>query len=47
LNRQEGLTIVMVTHNRELAAGTDRVVKLTAGRVDTNTRPALSLLAEG
>jgi lipoprotein-releasing system ATP-binding protein len=48
LNRQEGLTIVMVTHNRELAAGTDRVVKLSAGRVDTTSaRPALSLLAEG
>jgi lipoprotein-releasing system ATP-binding protein len=47
LNRQEGLTIVMVTHNRDLAAGTDRVVKLSAGRVDTSTRPALSLLAEG
>ncbi len=48
LNRQEGLTIVMVTHNRELAAGTDRVVRLTAGRVDTTTtRLAIPLLAEG
>jgi lipoprotein-releasing system ATP-binding protein len=47
LNRQDGLTIVMVTHNRELAAGTDRVVKLSAGRVETTTRPALTLLAEG
>jgi lipoprotein-releasing system ATP-binding protein len=34
LNRQEGLTVVMVTHNRELAAGTDRVVRLTTGRVE-------------
>ena len=34
LNRQEGLTIVMVTHNRDLAAGTDRIVRLTAGRVE-------------
>jgi lipoprotein-releasing system ATP-binding protein len=47
LNRQEGLTIVMVTHNRELAAGTDRVVRLSAGRVDTSSRQAISLLAEG
>src|SRR5262245_40090170 len=35
LNREEGLTIVMVTHNREIAEGTDRVVRLTAGRVET------------
>jgi lipoprotein-releasing system ATP-binding protein len=34
LNRQEGLTIIMVTHNLELVAGTDRVVKLAAGRVE-------------
>jgi lipoprotein-releasing system ATP-binding protein len=37
LNRQDGLTIIMVTHNMELASVTDRVVKLVAGRVD---RPA-------
>lgn len=34
LNRHEGLTIVMVTHNRDLAAGTDRTVRLHAGRVE-------------
>jgi lipoprotein-releasing system ATP-binding protein len=34
LNRQEGLTIIMVTHNLDLAADTDRVVKLTSGRVE-------------
>jgi ABC-type lipoprotein export system ATPase subunit len=34
LNRQERLTIIMVTHNRELVASTDRVVKLAAGRVE-------------
>jgi lipoprotein-releasing system ATP-binding protein len=33
LNR-DGLTIVMVTHNLDLVAGTDRVVRLTAGRVE-------------
>jgi len=35
LNRQEGLTIVMVTHNLELARETDRIVKLVQGRVET------------
>ncbi len=33
LNRQEGLTIVMVTHNLDIVAATDRVVRLMAGRV--------------
>src|SRR5262245_20089289 len=45
LNRQEGLTVVMVTHNRDLAAGTDRVVRLTAGRVEDAAASALPLLA--
>jgi lipoprotein-releasing system ATP-binding protein len=34
LNRQEGLTIVMVTHNHEIVATTDRVVRLTAGQIE-------------
>jgi lipoprotein-releasing system ATP-binding protein len=34
LNRQEGLTIIMVTHNLDLAAGSDRVVRLAAGKVE-------------
>src|SRR5262249_48903567 len=34
LNRQEGLTIIMVTHNLDLVAETDRVVRLTSGRVE-------------
>jgi lipoprotein-releasing system ATP-binding protein len=34
LNRQEGLTIIMVTHNMEIVCGTDRVVRLVAGRVE-------------
>jgi lipoprotein-releasing system ATP-binding protein len=37
LNRHDGLTIIMVTHNLELVSVADRVVKLVAGRVD---RPA-------
>lgn len=35
LNRDNGLTIIMVTHNLEILAKTDRVVRLVEGRVDT------------
>jgi lipoprotein-releasing system ATP-binding protein len=34
LNRQDGLTIIMVTHNLDLVAGSDRVVRLVDGRVE-------------
>lgn len=34
LNRTEGLTMIMVTHNRDLVAPTDRVVRLVKGRVE-------------
>jgi lipoprotein-releasing system ATP-binding protein len=34
LNRRDGLTIIMVTHNLDLVAATDRVVRLVAGRVE-------------
>jgi lipoprotein-releasing system ATP-binding protein len=34
LNRREGLTIIMVTHNLDIVAETDRVVRLAAGRVE-------------
>jgi lipoprotein-releasing system ATP-binding protein len=34
LNRQEGLTIIMVTHNHEIVAATDRMVRLSAGQID-------------
>jgi lipoprotein-releasing system ATP-binding protein len=36
LNRSEGLTIVMVTHNMELVADTDRVVKIADGKIDAD-----------
>jgi lipoprotein-releasing system ATP-binding protein len=36
LNRSEGLTIVMVTHNMELVADTDRVVKIADGKIETD-----------
>ncbi len=44
LNRDDGVTIVMVTHNPEVAAVTDRVVRMAHGRVvlaDPARRPAL------
>ena len=34
LNTREGLTIIMVTHNVDLVAPTDRVVRLAKGRVE-------------
>lgn len=34
LNRDDGLTIVMVTHNMDIAAGCDRIVKLANGRIE-------------
>lgn len=34
LNRQEQLTIIMVTHNMEIVGSTDRVVRLTKGRME-------------
>jgi lipoprotein-releasing system ATP-binding protein len=37
LNRQERLTIIMVTHNMDIVAGTDRVVRLVQGRVEGGT----------
>src|SRR5262249_2888321 len=34
LNRREGLTIIMVTHNLDIVAETDRVVRLASGRIE-------------
>jgi lipoprotein-releasing system ATP-binding protein len=34
LNRNEGLTIIMVTHNLDIVTETDRVVRLVEGRVE-------------
>jgi lipoprotein-releasing system ATP-binding protein len=41
LNRTDGLTIIMVTHNLEIVERTDRVVRLIFGRVETQSPPAL------
>jgi lipoprotein-releasing system ATP-binding protein len=45
LNRQEGLTIIMVTHNMEIVGNTDRVVRLVKGRMEDATDPNLLLQA--
>lgn len=43
LNKRDGLTIVMVTHNMELAGGCDRIVRLVGGRVERpNFAPPLA-----
>jgi lipoprotein-releasing system ATP-binding protein len=36
LNRQEGLTIIMVTHNLEIAARAQRMVKMAEGRLESS-----------
>jgi len=41
LNRDEGLTIIMVTHNHDIIAETDRVVRLVEGRVENPTPASL------
>jgi ABC-type lipoprotein export system ATPase subunit len=46
LNQQEGLTIIMVTHNLDLVAGTDRVVRLVDGRVEESD-PSPRLVSRG
>ena len=45
LNQQEGLTIVMVTHNLELVHDTDRVVRLFDGRVEAPEKISLPTFA--
>ena len=47
LNRDDGITIVMVTHNLDIAATTDRVLRMTHGKLNTDapaafTRPKLA-----
>jgi lipoprotein-releasing system ATP-binding protein len=44
LNQTENLTIIMVTHNLDLVAGTDRVVRLVDGRVqESNPSPRMAM----
>lgn len=37
LNRELGMTLVVVTHNRELAAGMGRILELKAGNLYEKT----------
>jgi lipoprotein-releasing system ATP-binding protein len=39
LNRGDGLTIIMVTHNMDIVTATDRVVRMTAGRIEAAPTP--------
>jgi lipoprotein-releasing system ATP-binding protein len=34
LNRSDGVTIIMVTHNLDIVSSTDRVLRMTAGRIE-------------
>jgi lipoprotein-releasing system ATP-binding protein len=43
LNENDGLTIVMVTHNLEIVAETDRVIRLTKGRVEQAPETAFTV----
>ena len=40
LSRTEGLSIVLVTHDAEIAAGADRIVRMSDGRVVEDSRVA-------
>lgn len=40
VNRDDGVTVVMVTHNLDIANGTDRVVRMFQGRVADHEEPA-------
>jgi lipoprotein-releasing system ATP-binding protein len=46
LNRDEGLTIIMVTHNLEIVAVTDRVVRLVHGRIEGSAEAAAVVPSE-
>ncbi|MDA0377891.1 MAG: ABC transporter ATP-binding protein [Bacteroidetes bacterium] len=45
LNREAGTTLVLVTHDLDLAAMTDRIIRLHGGKVVSDTRTATALAA--
>jgi lipoprotein-releasing system ATP-binding protein len=42
LNRADGLTIIMVTHNLDLVHDTDRVVRITDGRIEQDQKISMT-----
>jgi putative ABC transport system ATP-binding protein len=38
LNREQGITVVMVTHETDIAAYADRIVRFLDGRIESDTR---------
>ncbi|HUG43118.1 MAG TPA: ABC transporter ATP-binding protein [Acidobacteriota bacterium] len=47
LNRDEGTTLVVVTHNMELASKTERVITLRSGSIESDRRHASEKAANG
>jgi ABC-type lipoprotein export system ATPase subunit len=47
LNREEGVTFLIVTHDMELAMQTDRMIRLNDGRVVADARPIEQLAPAG
>jgi lipoprotein-releasing system ATP-binding protein len=47
LNASDGLTIIMVTHNLELVAASDRMARLVQGRIEGTADPSVALAKVG
>ncbi len=47
LCEERGQTVVLITHNAEIAAGADRTIRLRDGRLDLSTVPGSGALAGG
>jgi len=46
LNREQGITVVVVTHDPQIAAHTDRIIRLQDGKIVGDERVAEPLVAE-
>lgn len=47
LNREQGITVVMVTHELDMAAYAGRIIRFRDGRVESDTAVAAALAAQG